>query len=37
MSEQMTAQQLYKHMKEDPNFKTWVEDKIRELRDEIIK
>lgn len=34
MSDQMTAMQLEQHMKDDPEFKTWVENKLRELREE---
>lgn len=30
MSEQMTAVQLEKHMIEDPDFKIWVENKVKQ-------
>jgi hypothetical protein len=36
MSDQMTAKQLDDHIREDPEFETFVWNKIRALRDEAI-
>ena len=35
MSEQMTAQQLDQHIREDADFETFVWKKIREIRDNV--